>query len=193
MPPAYIPRPKEWWNERRIEIYRLLLDGRDTSYIRKLTDEGGKHLFPGSQEVTNVKKAFDNHDDPFAKPTPPEDTGGDGSEDKAGEKPKPTSQLKGSTFVASVKPRVVALDPRLFILYDLTKVVFPEYEKDEGQWISDSIITFYSEHSDEFELGRLFEQAEEKPQPAKVEEGEHDNRETAGVSGTTEEQGEAED
>lgn len=196
MPKVYEPYPKEWWTESRIELYRLFAEGGNTYTVQKLLDESGKRIFRSNKEITYVKKAFDNHDDPFASPPPPGKTGeeSDGGNSGGGDtelKQRPIPPLRGATFTATIKPRVIELDPRLFVLYDLTKAVFPSYDKSPGEWIWDAIVTFYDDYAEKLELGRLFAQDESKPLPAKVEEVTDDNREIAELAGTTRAEGES--
>ena len=145
----YTTQSLEWWNDRRIEAARLLLAGNKPFDLYKMVNEDGKRKFPGNAELTIVTEAVRRGETPlhnFYKPK---------TETEATLQPS-GQDTQGSLLVGQVRPRVVQLSERLFILYDLAKIVFPEYEATEGEWIFECIMQFYEEHSEELELSRLF-------------------------------------
>ena len=61
-------------------------------------------------------------------------------------------QLKGRFITKEID-----LPGDLLVLYWLARSAFPEYDANEGQWISDCITQFYAEHSEELGFNKLFD------------------------------------
>jgi len=99
-----------------------------------------------SQPVLPPTPGSTNGDEPHGG-KPPGDT-------PPGDKPpadQPVSAIRGRFFT-----REVELDGRLLILYDVMRQCYPDYQVPVGEWILQTVLRYYCEHSRELRFGQLF-------------------------------------
>ncbi len=148
---GYTTRPPEWWIDLRVEAARRFIAGDKQYALHKELDGEGKRLFPSNSVLDIVREAVKRGETPLHDFYLPKDSDkGDAQPPDEGHKPQ------GALLVGQVRPRVVQLDERLFLLYDLARIVFPDYNATEGEWIFQCVKNYYLEHGEQLELNRLF-------------------------------------
>jgi len=94
-----------------------------------------------------------------SSPVVPPPAGSKNGDEPPGDAPtagKPPAEQTVAAIRGRFFTREVELDGRLLVLYDIMRQCFPDYQVTIGEWMFQTILQYYFEHSDELRFGQLF-------------------------------------